>query len=92
MAMKKNVGKVTTEERAVIQNLYEHRNGLNELAMILKSDNAELYNKMIQDLSNTKASFQKWWDDMADKYKWESAIGGKWEIDFDTCNIYLVTE
>jgi CXXX repeat modification system protein len=33
--------------------------------------------------------FQKWWSDMAQKYGWESAEGGNWEIDFDTCDIYL---
>ena len=24
-----------------------------------------------------------------EKYQWESIEGGNWEIDFDTCNIYL---
>ena len=91
MAMtKKTVGQVTPEERAEIQTLFERRNGLNELAKILTADNAELYEKLVKDMGETGRKFQNWWDRMAEKYKWESAEGGNWEINFDTCEILLV--
>ena len=89
--MKKLVGQVTPEERTEIQTLFERRNGLNELAKILTADNAELYEKLVKDLGETGTKFQKWWDDMAEKYQWESAENRNWEINFDTCEIYLVT-
>lgn len=88
---KKLVGQVTPEERTEIQTLFERRNGLNELAKILTAENAELYEKLIKDLGETGTKFQKWWDDMAAKYQWESAEDGNWEINFDTCEIFLVT-
>lgn len=88
--MKKLVGQVTPEERTEIQTLFERRNGLNELAKILTADNAELYEKLVKDLGETGTRFQKWWDDMAAKYQWESAEGGNWEINFETCEIFLV--
>ena len=88
---KKLVGQVAPEERTEIQALFERRNGLNELAKILTAENAELYEKLVKDLGETSTKFQKWWDDMAAKYQWESAEGGNWEINFDTCEIYLVT-
>lgn len=91
MATKKLVGRVAPEERTEIQTLFERRNGLNELAKILTAENAELYEKLVKDLGETGTKFQKWWDDMAAKYQWESAEGGNWEINFDTCEIYLVT-
>lgn len=28
---------------------------------------------------------------MGDKYQWESAENGNWEIDFNECKIFLVT-
>lgn len=90
--MKKKVGKVTTEERDAIQVLFERRNGLNELAKIVTPNNEILYEKLIKDLGETSSKFQNWWNRMGEKYNWESAEGGNWEIDFDTCNIYLVTE
>lgn len=89
--MKKEVGKVTEEERSKIQTLYERRNGLNELAKILTADNAELYDRFVKDVSDTTAKYQQWWNDMAAKYQWESADHGNWEIDFNDCKIYLVT-
>lgn len=89
--MYKEVGNVTEQERDEIQTLFERRNGLNELAKILTADNTELYERLVKDLGETSAKFQNWWDKNADKYQWESAENGNWEIDFDTCKIYLVT-
>ena len=42
-------------------------------------------------MGETGTKFQKWWDSMSQKYNWESAENGNWEINFDTCEIYLVT-
>lgn len=89
--MNKTVGKVTEQERDEIQTLFERRNGLNELAKILTPDNAELYERLVGDLGETSTKFQAWWDRMATKYEWESAEGGNWEIDFDSCAIVLNT-
>ena len=81
---------MTPEERNEIQTLFERRNGLNELAKILTADNAELYEKLVKDMGETGTRFQQWWDTMAAKYQWESAENGNWEINFDTCEIFLV--
>lgn len=88
---KKVVGQVTEEEKNEIQALFERRNGLNELAKILTSDNAELYERFVKDMGETGTKFQQWWDRMAQKYQWESVEGGNWEINFSTCEILLVT-
>lgn len=90
--MKKVVGQVSELEKREIQILFERRNGLNELAKILTADNTELYERLIKDLGETSIKFQKWWNQMSKKYQWESIDGGNWEIDFDTCEIYLITE
>ena len=88
--MKKLVGQVTVEEKDEIQMLFERRNGLVELGKILTADNAELYEKLVKDMGETGTKFQQWWDTMAQKYQWESTEGGNWEINFETCEIYLV--
>lgn len=89
--MKKEVGHVTEEERDEIQALFERRNGLSELAKILTPDNVELYDRLVKDLGSTSTNFQGWWSRMGDKYSWESVPNGNWEIDFNSCAIYLVT-
>lgn len=88
--MKKIVGKVTEREKNEILSLFERRNGLNELAKIITADNEALYEKLVKDMGETGLKFQKWWDDMADKYQWESREEGNWEINFETCEITLI--
>ena len=90
--MKKKVGQVTEEEKLTIQQLFERRNGLNELAKIVTSDNDELYEKLVKDLGETGTKFQQGGDAMSDKYHWESASNGHWEINFSTNDIYLIVE
>ena len=92
MVTRKIVGQVTVEEKNEIQTLFERRNGLNELAKIVTADNTELYEKLVKDMGETGTKFQNWWDRMSQKYQWESSENGNWEINFDTCQITLVTE
>ncbi len=88
--IRKLVGSVTEQERDEIQTLFERRNGLNELAKILTADNEALYEKLVKDMGETGTRFQNWWDTMAQKYQWENTPNGSWEINFDTCEIFLV--
>ena len=90
MAIRKVAPPPPPQERNEIQQLFERRNGLNELAKILTADNHELYEKLVKDMGETGTKFQSWWDRMGEKYQWESIDGGNWEINFDTCEIYLV--
>lgn len=88
--IKKIVGSVTEQEKNQIKELFERRNGLNELARILTADNTDLYERLVKDFGETSTKFQNWWDTMSEKYQWEKADGGNWEINFETCEIYLV--
>lgn len=92
MVEKRVIGQVTPDECSEIQTFFERRNGLNELANILTPDKPELYERLVKDLGETTTKFQNWWDRMAEKYQWESAENGNWEINFDTCEIFLVTQ
>lgn len=90
--MKKEVGRVSEQERDEIQTLFERRNGLAELSKILTADNVELYERLVKDMGETSRKFQQWWNRMGEKYQWESSENGSWEIDFNDCTIYLVTQ
>lgn len=89
--MDKVISRVTEEERDEIQQLFERRNGLNELAKILTPGNDQLYERLINDMGETSTKFQNWWNRMAIKYQWENVNDGRWEINFDTCEIHLVS-
>ena len=43
-------------------------------------------------MGDTGVQFQNLWDRMGEKYQWEGIDGGNWEIEYKTCNIFLVTE
>lgn len=90
MMTRKLVGSVTAEERDEIQALFERRNGLSELAKIVTAHDNELYEKLVRDMGETGTRFQQWWERMGRQYHWESVEGGNWEINFDTCEIFLV--
>ena len=87
--MKTKVGQVSEEERNEIQTLYERKNGLSELAKTM-GDNDVLYEKLVRDMGITSSRFEQWWSRMGEKYQWQSAVNGKWEIDFNTCEIFLI--
>lgn len=89
---KKKVGIVTADERDEIQKLFRRHSGLADLAKIVTADNDELYEKVVNDLGDTNTRFQDWWNKKGEKYNWESAENGRWQINFDTCEIYLVIQ
>lgn len=90
--MKTKVGQVTVEEKKEIQALFERRNGLKELFQVVTPSNTELYERVVKDMGETSSKFQKWWNDMSAKYKWQGVENGNWEINFDTCEIFLVSK
>lgn len=94
MQPKKIVGKVLPLERDEIQVLFERKNSLKELFVSLAemdvTEGNSLYEKIVSDTAKTLAAMKQWWSDKGKKYKWESTDKGQWEIDFETCDIFLV--
>jgi CXXX repeat modification system protein len=87
---KKLLGKVTEQERDEIKFLFERKNGLSELFKIIPEDNNKVYEKILKDMGETSTKFQLWWDNKSKQYHWENIKGYNWEIDFNTCEIFLV--
>ena len=85
--MKKVVGKVTEEEKSVIKKLYDHKNSLEELLLVL-TKNDELYNVAFEDMNETKIKYQEWWNQHYKKYQWEKGEGD-WTVMFDTNDVII---
>lgn len=89
------VGRVTEAERDEIKALFERKNGLTELFRSLTGANREeldrgaLYERLVKDMGETATAFQLWWDSKSKSYGWEGKENHRWEIDFDTCTIFL---
>lgn len=85
--MKKVVGKVTEVEKSVIKKLYDHKNSLGELLLILPEDD-ELYNVALKDMDETMVKYQEWWNLHYKKYQWEKGKGD-WTVMFDTNEVII---
>ena len=88
-AEKKRVGKVPPEQRDEIQVLFERRNSLKELLLVVPAENQDLYERVVADMAQTQKKFDQWWADRAAEYRWERRENARWEINFDTCEIFL---
>lgn len=90
------VGYVTEIEKKEIMALYERKNALEELLLMLNNnkldeiDNEDLYERVSKDIEITKMSYNQWWRDMSSKYKWKSIANKKWSIDFNTNEIAII--
>jgi CXXX repeat modification system protein len=88
--MKKGVvGKVTEGERDEIKAIFERKNGLRELFGTIQDPAHPLYERIVQDMGATEVRFQRWWDDRRRQYRWKGETGHHWEIDFETCEIFM---
>ena len=92
---KELVGTVTEEEKNELLILFERKIGIEELAATLENDLLStekkeiMQDKMISELGKVTLNLQAWWDKMYEKYKWKSIEGYVWNIDFETCEIFL---
>jgi CXXX repeat modification system protein len=86
--MKEVVGKVTPEERDEIKKLFGRKNALMDLLKTVENGSA-MYEKAMEDLINTNEKFQNWWDVTSKKYSWKGIGTVHWEINFETCEIYI---
>lgn len=88
---RKLVGSITESEKLEIEHLFERRNGLVELMKSFgKEVDGGLYERVVTDLGEVSTKMNQWWTDKSTKYSWES--GGedsRWEIDFQTLEIFL---
>jgi len=87
--MKEKVGIVSLPERDEIKGLFERKNALIELIRIIDVSNQPLYEKIIRDFGETSTRFQNWWDEKSAYYNWKKLDNANWEINFETCEIYL---
>jgi CXXX repeat modification system protein len=90
----KPVGTITQPERDEIRELFERKVALAELFKTLtdvdKEENGKLYDKLVKDMADTASKYQRWFDEKSRLYGWENVPGGHWQINFDTCEVFLM--
>lgn len=82
------IGEVSVMESNLLYGIFKHLNSLEELDLII-TDTDEEYMRFQEDLQLTRMKFHLWWDTMSESYGWDGHENGHWEIDFETCEIFL---
>lgn len=89
------LAKLLKEEIEEIENYFERINSLKALTLTFESDeifskNSNIYEKLVQDISDTNAHLQDWWVRMIHKYKLEKFKQDKLYVDFVSSQIELM--
>ena len=88
------VGTLTGNERDEIQQLNYRKQTLQTVFRSLADENSafnpQLYDKMMEDMTETQKRYDAWFRDKAREHGWESGDGMSWSVDFETCEVYLV--
>jgi len=82
--MNKVIWTLTEDETKEIEDLYEKKAALENLIKIVDVDNERLYQRMIDDYTQTMTVFNAWWRDTSRQHGWE---GENWSVDFVTGDI-----
>lgn len=85
----KAVWDLSEQDFKEIEDLYEKKLALENLAKIIKGDNPELYDRLIVDYGKVARLFSQWWVDKSQKYNWP---GESWWVDFDTRQVMMKSE
>ena len=80
----KSIWKLSDEDFAVIEELFEKKMALENLAKVVQADNEALYEKLLKDYAHVSADYTAWWANQSQKYGWE---GSNWWLNFDTREI-----
>ena len=91
---RKSVGKLTEQERDEIQHLNYRRQTLKTLFRSFAEEENEinpgLYDKLIEDMTQTEQRYDTWFRQEAQQHGWDRADGASWSVDFESCEVFLV--
>ncbi|KAA5806825.1 hypothetical protein BFT35_13075 [Thermoanaerobacterium thermosaccharolyticum] len=93
---KEKIGYVSEQEKYYILELEERLSALKELIIVLNDQflseekNNNLYEKIMNDIFHTKLLQDKWWREMKTKYNFKFYENGKWMVNFDTNEVFLI--
>lgn len=90
---RKLIAKISEAERDEIRSLFERKGSLLELFQTFDGEDNEqsnkLFNKVVNELSITNRAYKEWFTAKSTEHNWENVPGKSWQIDFDTCEVFL---
>jgi CXXX repeat modification system protein len=84
------LNRISYAETTEIRHLFERRNSLTELLLIVSPEDTDLLFQITDDLNKTKTDYQNWWNLKSKEYEWVQEANQHLEINFDTGDVLLV--
>lgn len=89
------IAEIEKEEVNEIERCFERLNSLRELALAFESDEifnkkSDMYQKMLDDTTQTRKRFDMWWDKIIEKYNLQDHKREEMRVDFLSQEIILV--
>ena len=66
----KSIWKLSDEDFAVIEKLFEKKMALENLAKVVQADNEALYEKLLKDYAHVSADYDAWWANQRSGKRW----------------------
>lgn len=92
------IGFISNDECEEIKNLHTQKETLldvfNSLATSGISDTSkeEIYNRLLKDIAQQRLQISEWWKVTSQKYHWQARKDGKWQINYDSREVFLVID
>lgn len=85
------LGTLEKAECEELQKIYMRKTALDELLLSIENkDNKEtLFRLAVTDLAECKKEMAQWWDLVSAKYGWTYGEEDKWEVRFNTQEVFL---
>jgi len=90
------LGILEEDERKELEGIYYKRVALENMILVLQergnmeeSGSESLYHKLVHDMSETLKKMGEWWDKTSQHYGWEYRKENKWEVKFESGEVYL---
>ena len=90
------LGTLEENEKNEIEKIYYRRVTLENMILVLQergnmeeSESEGLYQRLVQDMSETIKGMRDWWDKTSKCHEWEYRQENNWEVKFDSGEVYL---
>ncbi len=90
------LGTLEENEKSEIEEIYYRRVTLENMILVLQergnmeeSGSESLYQRLVQDMSETIKRMQDWWNKTSTYHGWEYRRENNWEVKFDSGEVYL---
>ena len=84
------LGTITESEASALWDLFMRKTALEDLMLCInEGEKPSLYEKVVNDLTETLKDLHGWWKNTSKKYEWPVSEKMHWRAEFETRKIFI---